>query len=389
MATCVLAGAVQLYAGPDARAQAPTLEVGVSEPTGRFEVGTRELELVDRSRIDTPGSPGDRRLMVQATYPRDGGRSRECEPSRYISPLVQPILMRAIALDRAIDVTSGICRGGRIARGKRPLLIFSHAYTADRFVYGALINDLASRGYVVLAIDHPPDAFAIEYPGGRLVEGEHGRPLAAAEITAQELGALTELRAADARFVLSKAVTLDRRESGFLAGHLDRRRVGVLGHSLGGSTAARAAQLDPRFDAAVDIDGSLFGDWTSTLGSTTPFMLLAAEGAIGSNFTMQPLCSYMVRLGGPKFAFVLAHAQHFSFSDFQSLAPQIAQADPLWAFALLFQAAVGTIDPETSIRAQRTALAVFFDRYVKAKPGAPEPAADGAFAELPIAGCSG
>ena len=118
-------------------------------------------------------------------------------------------------------------------------------------------------------------------------------------------------------------------------------------------------------------------------------MLLAAEGAIGSNFTIQPLCTYMAGLGGPKFAFVLAHAQHFSFSDFQSLAPQIAQADPLWAFALLFQAAVGTIDPETSIRAQRTALASFFDRYVKARRGAPEPKPADPFAEMPIGGCTG
>ena len=327
--------------------------------------------------------------MVQATYPLADEPGGTCKPSRYISPLVQPILMEAVGVDRSIDIATHVCRGGQVAGGEHPVLIFSHAYTADRFVYGSLVNDLASRGYVVLAPDHPPDAFAVEYPGGRLVEGEYGRPLTPADITSEQIGALNELRAADVRFVLTKALKLAERRSGLLSGHLDPARVGVLGHSLGGSTAVRAAQLDARFDAVIDLDGSLFGDWTTQSGSATPFMLLAAEGGVGESFAQEPLCGYMAGLAGPRFAFVLADAFHFSYSDFQSLAPRIATAYPEWAYAGLYQAVVGTIDPVASIRAQRHALAAFFARYVKGRAGAAKPTPVDGFSELPIEGCSG
>jgi dienelactone hydrolase len=369
-------------------AQTAGIEVELPAPTGRHDVGTLELELVDRSRRNSPGSPGARRLMVQATYPLAARGRRSCKPSRYISPLVQPILMQAVQVDRDIDVRTHVCKGGKVATGAHPLLIFSHAYTADRFVYGSLVNDLASRGYVVLAPDHPPDAFAIEYPGGRLVEGAYGRPLAPVDVTTEEIAALNELRAEDVRFVLTKALALSARRSSPFHRRLDGRRVGALGHSLGGSTAARAARLDRRLDAAADLDGSLFGDWTARTGSRTPFMLLAAEGGVGASFTQQPLCAYMAGLRGPRFAFQLNDALHFSYSDFQSLPPRIAAAYPEWIFAGLYQLVVGEIDPEISIRAQRRVLAAFFDRYVKRKRHAPKPVARGPFSTLPIAGCS-
>lgn len=377
-----LLGCALLSTGP-ASAVEPAIEIALPPPDGRFEVGTRQVEMVDRSRRDTPGSPGSRRLMVQVTYPRAAGQ--RCRPSRYISPLVQPILMAAVAVDRPVELATGTCKGGRIAGRKRPVLVFSHAFTADRFVYGALINDLASRGYVVLAPDHPPDAFAIEYPDGKLVEGEYGRPLTPTDVTLDELAALIELRAADVRFVLSRALRLGRRDSGFLSGHLDRGRAGVLGHSLGGATAARVAQLDDRFDAAVEIDGSLFGDWTARAGDRTPFLLLAGAGSIGAVFEDQSLCDYMAGLAGPRFALSLGGALHFSFSDFQALAPAIAAADPGWAFAGLYRTVVGSIDPGASIGAQRGALSGFFARYVLGHKRAGVPRPGNGFSELPIA----
>lgn len=373
-----------LAPGP-AAAGDPPLRIAVPAPGGRSEVGTRALEMIDRSHRDTPGSPGTRRLMVQVTYPRGGGGN--CRPSTYISRGVIPILAAAVGLDRPIEIATGICRGGPVAPGSHPVLVFSHAFTADRFVYASLVNDLASRGYVVVAPDHPPDAFAIQYPGGEVVEGEYGRPLTPADITPGEIATLNELRTGDVRFVLSRIVRLGRAGDGFLGGRVDRRRIGVLGHSLGGSTATRAAQVDRRFDAAVDLDGSLFGDWTGRTGDRTPYMLLAAEGGVGQSFGEQSICGYMSGLGGPRFAFDLDDALHFSYSDFQTLAPRIAAADPSWPFAGLYQAVVGTIDPETSITAQRRALARFFARYVKGND-VPRPHPFGPFSRIPIQDCT-
>jgi dienelactone hydrolase len=363
------------------------IRISVPEPTGRFAVGTRTLKMVDDSRPMVPGGNGARKLMVQVTYPRASRRPSRCRPSQYISPGVQPILASALAVEREIEIDTGICRGGRVASGRHPVLIFSHAFTADRFVYATLVDDLASRGYVVVAPDHLPDAFAVEYPNGRVVEGDYGRPLDPVTIGEQELAGLVELRAADVSFVLSRTLALGSGDKGFLSGHVDRRRVGVLGHSLGGATATRVAMLDRRFDAAVNIDGSLFGDWVADTGDRTPFLLLAAEGGIGSVFGEQSLCPYMEGLRGPRFAFELGDALHFSFSDFQALAPELAAADPAWVYAGLYQAVVGTIDPRRSIAAQRRTLARFLARYVKGQKG--HVRAVGGFRQLPIAGCDG
>lgn len=380
------AALMAVLSAQEAAAQAP-VQLNLPGPSGRFEVGTRALELVDRKRVDTPGSPGHRRLMVQVTYARAGGAP--CEPAPYMPASVQEVLLKALSIYRSGFVATGVCRGGRIARGKRPVLLFSHAFTANRFVYGTLVNDLASRGYVVFAVDHPPDAFAIEYPGGHLYRGKYGPPLSQVTTTADELAELIELRAEDVRFVLRKVLRRSARRSGFLAGRLDPKRVGALGHSLGGATSARAAQLARRIDAAVDIDGSLFGEWTERKGVRTPFLVLAAESGIGSVIAQDRLCGYFGRLRGPRYAWVLDDAAHFSFSDFQSLAPQIAAADPLWVYALLYRAVVGTIDPGVSVKAQREALASFLGRYVKRARGAPEPTPPAPFAELPVGGCSG
>jgi len=380
-----MAVACALLSPAGAAAGGAPLQIAVPEPSGKLDVGSRALEMVDRSRQDTPGSPGARRLMVQVTYPRDGGEP--CPPADYISPGVAPILAAALAVSQTPEIATGVCRGGPVARGAHPILVFSHAFTADRFVYASLINDLASRGYVVLAPDHPPDAFAVEYPGGDVVEGEYGAPLTPVSVTAEELAALNRLRARDSRFVLTRALKLGHGK-GFLGDHLDGGRVGILGHSLGGSTATRAALTDRRFDAAVDIDGSLFGEWTARSGDRTPFMLLAAEGSIGSNFHEQSLCSYMEGLAGPRFALDLGDALHFSFSDFQTLAPQMAAGDPSWPFAGLYQLVVGTIDPQASIDAQRRALTRFFARYVKGRD-VPKPKPFGPFSKLPTGDCTG
>jgi dienelactone hydrolase len=344
--------------------------------------------MVDRSRRSEPGAKGPRRLMVQVTYPRTGGE--RCRPSAYISPGVAPILAEAVGIGTEFsldDIDTGICRGGAVAGGRRPVLLFSHAFSADRFVYATLINDLASRGYVVLAPDHPPDAFAVQYPGGKVAEGRYGRPLSPAPISEQAIAGLVELRAADLRFVLSPALKLAGARQGFLAGHLDGSRVGALGHSLGGATAARTAQLDGRIDAAVDLDGSLFGGWQQGTGDRTPFMLLAAEGGLGEEYAEQSICDYMAGLGGPRLAFQLTDALHFSYSDFQALAPELAEVYPEWIYAGLYQAVVGTVDPVRSVARQRRMLAAFFARHVRGG-GDSVPRDPSGYTRLPIGACT-
>jgi dienelactone hydrolase len=54
---------------------------------------------------------------------------------------------------------------------------------------------------------------------------------------------------------------------------LDTRHVGIMGYSFGGAIAAQACMHDPRFIAALNLDGWLAGD-AKTLGFRQPFLFI-------------------------------------------------------------------------------------------------------------------
>lgn len=56
----------------------------------------------------------------------------------------------------------------------------------------------------------------------------------------------------------------NRARGSWLSQRIDRNRIGVFGHSLGGATAVRVGLIDSRFGASADVDGSLFGQWPLT-----------------------------------------------------------------------------------------------------------------------------
>jgi len=54
---------------------------------------------------------------------------------------------------------------------------------------------------------------------------------------------------------------------------------GIIGHSLGGATAATAMLARSRFIAGINLDGSFWGDVIQK-GLDKPFLMLAHEGKI-------------------------------------------------------------------------------------------------------------
>lgn len=360
----LLFGGCLLAVNISAASAAESLELNIPALSGKKKVGTRSFELIDRSRPAGFDQPGKRRLMVQVWYPRKkaGGA---CRVSEYLPPLTAQKLMGFIGVSKQVEVDTRACAGGPVERRKLPLIMFSHAYTANRGVYASLLTDLASRGFIVAAVDHTYDAFAVEFPGGKLVDGMFGSPLASKQVSEAELASLITMRTRDIRFVTTRLLKENRKKRSWLKGRIDPGRIGAFGHSLGGATATRVATVYRRFRASSDVDGSLFGNWPLTVKSKKPYLLLTAEKGLGGVVNQDKSCVFFNRAKAPKFAWQQQGAMHLSFSDFQTLAPQVAEKDPEWPFKTLYPAIIGDLDPATAVRAQRQALAWFFTEYLR------------------------
>ena len=84
-----------------------------------------------------------------------------------------------------------------------PVVLYSPGPGGNRDSSTVLVEQLASRGYVVVTIDHTHDASQVEFPDGR-VEVPAMPPLTP-EVAARSV----EVRVADTRFVLDQLASLN------------------------------------------------------------------------------------------------------------------------------------------------------------------------------------
>ncbi len=127
-----------------------------------------------------------------------------------------------------------------------------------------LVEELASRGYVVITIDHTHEAPGVWFPDGTVTDNE---PVLDAFAEAVENGTVPTLlekmlrtRIDDARVVVDRLGELPLG----LSSVVDPRRVGMFGQSAGGITAASTMFEDRRLGRA----STWTAPWSSTRSRT-------------------------------------------------------------------------------------------------------------------------
>ncbi|MFF2044181.1 alpha/beta hydrolase [Kitasatospora sp. NPDC058170] len=331
--------------------------IDLPAPTLRRPVGTVSLHLVDRARQDPFAPvPGPRELMVQLWYPAlaTGGRAR----APYTTPRVAAAIDAGLPLDPGtIAAVRPTARTGAPAvPGALPLLLLGHGRKGGRSNCTALAEELAAHGYLVAAIDHTYDATAVEFPDGRLIRSallDDPADWDAAE--RKEIAA----RVGDIRFV---ATELTERRTGAQAGlpTADPRRIGVLGHSMGGAAAAEAVRQDDRFAAGLDLDGGLFGSPVAELGLDRPLLLLTS---LADHDTWQRWREHQHAWGWQLRA---RDTGHLSFTDLPHAAAPggLAGRIPADVYAALF----GTITPTRATELTRVYTRSYFDHFLRGRP---------------------
>jgi predicted dienelactone hydrolase len=362
LGTASVTGAARAATSP---ADPVPLSLRLPAPTGPHRIGTVSLHLIDNTRTD-PWVPGNRvrEIMVQIWYPAATVRGFPTAPwlsAGAVAHFEQSQGLPAGAV--RLPPTHGHLGAPAKSGHRRPVLLYSPAFEADRGFATAQVEDLVSHGYIVVTLDHTHDASEVEFPDGRVETNTIIDP------DDQTLAQNVAVRVADARFVIDQVAAIDAGANPDaehrplpigLRGAFDLRRIGIFGHSLGGATASAAVHDDRRLRAGVNMDGTLFSS-AAQAGSDRPLLLLSSDHpTVPEDPTWDTL---FANQRGPLLELRLAGSAHLSFNDGQVLFPQVADVLGLGADDLA--QLIGTINPDRSIAVQRRYLRAFFDLWLR------------------------
>ncbi|MEU3607312.1 alpha/beta hydrolase [Streptomyces sp. NPDC035033] len=336
----------------------PADRMRLPAPTGPYGVGSSVLHLVDRSRTDpwVPEADG-RELMVTlhypaarpATAPRAPGR-----PAPYSTPEEARLVLEAVQISDPASIRQ-VARArthsavdARPAPGRHPLVVLSPGFGMPRFTLTALAVDLASRGYVVASLDHAYESSGTSVPDGRTLT-------CVACTVMEESGwskgsVVTGARAADTRFVLDRLT--GPRPAWRYASSIDRNRIGMAGHSIGGASAATAMASDRRIDAGVNMDGTFWDAPPADGLGGRPFLLLGTDEFHRPGGEDTTWDTTWAALDGGKHWLTVDGADHLGFSD----APVL-----LGHFGL----PGGALPADRAVAVTRAYVAAFFDAYLR------------------------
>lgn len=280
-------------------------------------VGVRTMALTDKTRLDDfVRAPKYRELVVSLFYPTEIKNQKDRK--RFTTSYMPKATARFYdAVLTALGLPPGIveqiftyCRTNSLifATGGRPppLLVFSPGHGATFRLYTTILQEVARKGYVVAAIDHPYDAEFVEFPDGKAVEG----PKRTANHNLTEL-LMPRLR--DVSFVLNEL----SRPAPSHPFSVNTRDVIAFGHSLGGDTAVEVMLRDSRIKGGINFDGNFNGNLKSSDSTISRPVLLVRTETVSDGSNWDDTWEKFV---GWKLELAVSNTTHNSFSDLPLLA---------------------------------------------------------------------
>ena len=181
---------------------------------GDFNIGVRKLDIVNPHQIDIlkidPDKPKpnslpsyDRPLTVEVWYPAALDSEGKTSLDVYLRDGKTKVELHGKAVRDAEPFNDN---------QKFPLVLISHGYSGNRFLLSPLAENIASKGYVVAAIDHTDSTYrSYAAFGSTLVN----RPL-------------------DQLFTLNQIDLMSEQKTSFLYNLVDAKNTALIGYSMGG-----------------------------------------------------------------------------------------------------------------------------------------------------------
>ena len=212
---------------------------------GPHDIGVRTITVTDKNRPDilntkegAPVARYDRPLTLEVWYPASLAPGQT--PGGDYRVITRDPAVMATLHGKAVR-DAGLLK----ASTAYPLVIISHGYPGNRFLMSHIGENLASKGFVAVSIDHKDSTYDDQKSFGSTL---YNRPF-------------------DQLFVLNEIDRLGKAGSGsFLAGLVDASRTGIIGYSMGGY-------------GVVNVIGGGYSDASATFSNAPPNKLLAERGA--------------------------------------------------------------------------------------------------------------
>jgi Platelet-activating factor acetylhydrolase, isoform II len=341
-------------------------------PIGPYPAGRETLHLVDHSRLDpwVPEASG-RELMVSMYYP---ARIDAGPPAAYLSQIEARLLIERDGLADLVPAemvsrTRTAARAEATPRpGRYPMVVLTPGFTLHRYTLTNLATELASHGYIVAAVDHAYESHGTEFPGGRVLT------CVACEVLHRTPDwSISQARARDVSFLIDQ-LTGDH-PAWHYAGLIDRTRIGMAGHSIGGGATEAAMEADQRVRAGVNLDGplgSLYGfplrkrDWAGR-----PFLVVESDDGHSlpdKEGSKDRQAQDYQNMDGWKRWLVIQGTAHIALTDLGVLADQLGI--PGWAY----EREDWPLPSLRTAQIMREYVVAFFDLHLR---GVPQPILDG------------
>ncbi len=287
------------------------------KPSGEHPVGVRTFEIADASRRGVFGAKPDeaRRLLVRVWYP---AASVAGSPAPYFSK--QETRTTGTSLGRLLGFPPFLTYLGHVrtnsypdapllaGAANLPVVLYSHGYTSFLGQNTALMEHLASHGYVVFSVQHAYDSSDTVFPNGDVAPmdaamsvtmSDETRPSQEAAIGSLDLderidGALAyqeyavrqhdrivvrsgPIWVADRLFLHDALQNAPPQSVADIAAASNLARVGETGMSFGGAVSGEICMIDTRCAAGVNIDGGNFPFTAFNANVNAPFLMLHSD----------------------------------------------------------------------------------------------------------------
>lgn len=337
--------------------------VHLPPPTGPKGVGVVRLELTDDHRDDYFAPGTRRRIPVSVHYPAHIPSG--AKPATYLPPAVAAVLTEAYSFPNGTfaPLSSDAVEKAPPAVGSfTKVILFSPGYESTRLVYATLVEDLASHGYIVISMDHAYDALAVEWADGTMT-------LKSDQAVVDDLDvahAMYEQRVKDALYVAKRAGAITKKAG--IRTTVEQGRLGMFGHSFGGSTTHGAMIRDRNIAAGINMDGSFF-DTATKLDSLTdnPGQILLMTSEAHTSMLDENLGEWKKhQRGGYAREIVMKTGGHLSYGDAGAIIDMLGGRD----LVDNVEGLIGTIWGPRSVELTRAYVRDFFDWQLKGGNGA-------------------